>query len=89
MRRFEDIFSNRHYRGTGEVISSPASITAIILTVVSAIAAIFVIANYDEITARIAIWIVGFLTSAVPVVILILLILYFLARLKWRLFGRW
>ena len=64
MRRICNIFESRSYRGTGQPVFTPASITALILSVVSFLAAVFIIANYDEIAARIAIWVAGFLSTA-------------------------
>lgn len=88
MRRTGNIFESRSYHGTGQALLTPASITTIILSAISFLAAVFIIANYKEITARIAIWVAGFLSSAFPVVLLILAALFFIARLKWKLFGR-
>ena len=89
MRRICNIFESRSYRGTGQPVFTPASITALILSVVSFLAAVFIIANYDEIAARIAIWVAGFLSSAFPVVVLILAAVYFMAKLKWKLIRSW
>ena len=86
MRHSGNIFESENYRGTGIPIPSPAAITAMILSAASFLAAVFIIASFDEITAQIAIWVVGFLSSAFPVVVLILTILYLLAKLKWKLF---
>ena len=89
MRRICNIFESRCYRGTGQPVFTPASITAMILSVVSFLAAIFIIANYDEIAARIAIWVAGFLSTAFPVVALILGAVYLIAKLKWKLIRSW
>ena len=86
MRHSGNIFEPESYRGTGIPTLSPAAITTIVLSAVSFLATVFVIASFDEITARIAIWVAGFLSSAFPVVVLILTVLYLLARLKWKLF---
>lgn len=89
MRRTCNIFESRSYRGTGQAVFTPASVTTMILSAVSFLAAVFIIANYDEITARIAIWVAGFLSSAFPVVVLILAAVYLMAKLKWKLIKRW
>ncbi len=89
MRRICNIFESRSYRGTGQPVFTPASITALILSVVSFLAAVFIIANYDEIAARIAIWVAGFLSTAFPVVVLILGAVYLIAKLKWKLIRSW
>lgn len=87
MRCSDNIFETDRSRETALCLDSPAAITTVILTVASVIGAIAVIANFDEILAKIAIWVAGLITSAIPVVLLILLIMYILAKLKWKLFG--
>lgn len=87
MRRTGNIFES--YRGTGQAVFTPASITATILSALSFLAAVFIIANYDEIAARIAIWVAGFLSTAFPVVALILAAVYLMTKLKWKLIRSW
>ena len=88
MRQTCNIFASQRYRGTGQAGCTPAAITTITLSAVSFLAAVYIIANYDGITAQIAIWIAGFLSSAFPVVVLILAAAYLIAKLKWNLARR-
>jgi len=88
MRHSGNIFESENYRGTGIPRLSPATITTIILSAVSFLAAVFMIASFDEVTAQIAIWVAGFLSSAFPVVVLILAVIYLLAKMKWKLLRR-
>ena len=57
-----------------------------VLTVLSVIGAIYVVANFGELTARIAIWMVDFLTSGFLILVAILVIVYFVIKLKWKIY---
>ena len=56
MRYSNNIFENDSHRGGGRPSLSGAAITAIILGVISVLAAIFIIVNFDAVTAQIAVW---------------------------------
>ena len=55
MRYSNNIFENDSHRGEGSPSLSGAAITVIILSVISVLAAIFIIVNFEAITAQIAV----------------------------------
>lgn len=89
MRRTGNIFEQESYRGTGVRMLSDVTITLIICSILSGLAALGIIANFGEVTARIAIFIADLLSSGVLILIVIIAVGYFVARLKWRLFRRY
>ncbi len=88
MRHSGNIFETESYRGTGSRTVSRVTAVAIALTVVSFLAAVYVIANFGDITARIAIWMANFLSSGFPILVTIVAIIYFVAKLKWKIRRR-
>ena len=46
--------------------------------------AIGIILNFEVVTARIAVFVVRLLSSAFPVLVVVIAILYLAARLRWR-----
>ncbi len=92
MRYSRNIFEGENYRGAGVRTVSAETVVASILTVLSALAVVFIIANFDEITAMIAIWMAGFLTSVFPILVFAVIITCFVAITKRRArrrFWRW
>lgn len=92
MRYSRNIFESENYRGAGVRTISAETIVASILTVLSALAVVFIIANFDEITAMIAIWMADFLTSVFPILVFAVIIICFMVRRKQRArrrFWRW
>lgn len=92
MRRAGNIFEQESYRGTGVRTMSGVTLTLIICSVLSVLTAISIIANFGAVTARIAIFIANLLSSSFPILILIVAVVYFIVRLKWKLrrgFWRW
>lgn len=92
MRQVRNIFEGESYRGTGERVISTAGVVTIILSVISAIGGIYLIANFGRITAEIAIWMAEFLASGFLLVLFVVLIIYFILKLKWKMyraFWRW
>lgn len=85
MRRAGDIFEQESYRGTGVRTMSGVTLTLIICSVISGLAAISVIANFGAVTARIAIFMANLLSSGFPILIVIAAVVYFIVRLKWKL----
>ena len=75
MRYSNNIFENDSHRGGGRPSLSGAAITAIILGVISVLAAIFIIVNFDAVTAQIAVWAAEALSSGA----------YLVMRLKWKM----
>ena len=78
MRYSRNIFESENYRGAGVRTISAETIVASILTVLSALGVVFIIANFDEIMAMIAIWMADFLTSVFPILILAVAIICFM-----------
>lgn len=85
MRNSGNIFGQESYRGTGIRTISAVSLATMVLTVLSVIGAIYVVANFGELTARIAIWMVDFLTSGFLIMVAILVIFYFVIKLKCKM----
>lgn len=79
-------------RGTGIRAVSGVTAATVILTVVSLLAAVGIAADFNDITARIAIFTVHILSSGFPVLVVITAVIYFAARMKWKIrrrFWRW
>ena len=71
-------------RGHGMRTVSGVTIAVIICSLLSGIAAIGIILNFEAVTARIAVFVVRLLSSAFPVLLVVIAILYLAARLRWR-----
>ncbi len=89
MRRSGNIFETEHYRGTGIRTISGASAVAVALTAVSVLATVYIIANFREITARIAIWTANFLSNGFPILAIVAVVIFFVMRLKWKMRRRY
>ena len=85
MRHSGDMFRTEKGRGLDFRNISAASVVTIILTVFSLVAAICVIANFEEFTARIAIWMVNLLSSGFLILVVIAVIVYFVMRMRWKM----
>lgn len=88
MRHSGNIFETESYRGTGRRTVSGVTVVALTLTAISILAAVYVIANFGDITARIAIWMANFLASGFLILVIILVIIYFVAKLRWKMRRR-
>lgn len=85
MRRAGNIFEQESYRGTGVRTVSGVTLTLIICSALSGLAAISIIVNFGAVTARIAIFMANLLSSGFPILIVIAAVIYFVVRLKWKL----
>ena len=85
MRRAGNIFEQESYRGTGVRTMSGVTITLIVCSILSGLAAFSIIANFGAVTARIAIFMANLLASGFPILIVIAAVVYFTMRLKWKL----
>lgn len=85
MRRAGNIFEQESYRGTGVRTMSGVTLTLLLCSVLSGLTAIGIIANFGAVTARIAIFMANLLSSGFPVLIVIVAVVYFTVRLKWKL----
>lgn len=88
MRRARNIFERESYRGTGVRNVSGATVALIICSVLSLLAAIAIIANFGAVTARIAIFVANLLSSGFPILIVIVVLGYFILRLRMKLHRR-
>lgn len=92
MGRVRNILEPESYRGNGVRTVSGVTLTLIICSLFSGMAAISIIANLGAVTARIAIFIAKLLSSGLPILVVIATVVYFSMRLIWRLrraFWRW
>ncbi|MCD8148315.1 MAG: hypothetical protein LUE92_01875 [Clostridiales bacterium] len=92
MRRTENIFEQESYRGTGVRTMSGVTLTWIICSTISVLAAIGIIANFGAVTARIAIFMANLLSSGFLILVAILAVVCFVVRIRWKLhrsFWRW
>ena len=85
MRRAGNIFEQESYRGNGVRTVSGVTLTLIICSAISGVAAISIIANFGALTARIAIFMVDLLSSGFPILMAIAAVVYFIVWLKWKL----
>lgn len=85
MKHSNSIFGTENYRGTGIRTVSGIKAVTIALMAISVLAAVYIIANFGELTAKIAIWMVNFLSSSFPVLITVVAIIYFVTKLKWKM----
>lgn len=88
MKTSKDIFkSDRYARSRFPEISGVQFFT-ILLSVISLIAAIYIIVNFKSITMGIAVAAVGILSSGFPVLLVIIGIFIFFESLRWRMRRR-
>ena len=85
MRRVGNIFEQESYRGAGIRAVSGLTLTMIVCSVLSVLAAIGIIANFGAVTARIAIFMANTLSSGFPILVVVIAVVYFVVRLKWKL----
>jgi hypothetical protein len=85
MRRVGNIFEQESYRGAGIRAVSGVTLTMIVCSVLSVLAAIGIIANFGAVTARIAIFMANTLSSGFPILVVVIAVVYFVVRLKWKL----
>lgn len=85
MRRAGNIFEQGSYRGTGVRTMSGVTLTLIVCSILSGLAAFSIIANFGAVTARIAIFMANLLSSGFPILIVIAIVVYFIVWLKWKL----
>ena len=84
MKHNNNIFGGETYRGNAIRTMSPATKTALVLTVISVIAALFIIANLGEITARIAIFVADVLTSGFLILAVVLVLIWMVTSFRYR-----
>lgn len=93
MRRTGDIFEQESYRGEGSRNMLGVSLAMIICSVISVLAAIFIIVNFKAVTVRIAIFMMAnLLSSGALILVVVIVVIYLIVRLKWKMrrrFWRW
>lgn len=87
MRR-GNIFESERYTGAGVGVVPGVTITLIVCSVLSVLAAVSIVANWDEVTARIAICVANLLTSGFLILAVIAAVATCVIRLRWTL-NRW
>lgn len=85
MRRGGNIFEQERYRGAGVRAMSGVTLALTICSVISALAALGITANFGAVTAQIAIFMANLLSTGFPILIVIAAVVYFTVRLKWKL----
>ena len=76
MRRAGNIFEQESYRGAGIRAVSGVTLTMIVCSVLSVLAAIGIIANFGAANT---------LSSGFPILVVVIAAVYFVVRLKWKL----
>lgn len=85
MSRFRNVFESEVYHGAGLRAVSKAIAVTIVLSIVSLFAAIGIVSNFDEITARIAIFMANLLSSGALILLLLIAAIGFVVRMKWKI----
>lgn len=88
MRNSQNMFGTDHDRRRGMPAFSGIQILTIVLSVISAVIAIMIAANFGAVTARIAIGIVNLLSTGLPILIVIGIAVFLIARIRWRMRRR-
>ena len=88
MRRTGDIFEQESYRGEGSRNMLGVSLAMIICSLISVLAAIFIIVNFKAVTVRIAIFMVNLLSSGALILVVVIVVIYLIMRLKWKMRRR-
>ena len=85
MRRVRNIFEQDNHRGTGVRTMSAATIALLICSMLSGMAAIYIIVNFEAVTARIAVFMADLLSSGFLILVVVGTIVFLIIRLKWKL----
>ena len=85
MRHERNIFKQKRCRETGIRIMTSVTFTRIICSVLSGVVALGIIANFGEVTARIAIFMANLLSSGFLVLAVVIVMIYFVVQLKWKM----
>lgn len=88
MRRSGNIFESDNYRDRGTTSVIGIQKLTIILSLITLIAAIYIIVNFGEVTSRIAVAIAYFLSSEFTVLIVAIGIIWLLGRVRWKMNKR-
>lgn len=90
MRHSGNIFERESYRGNGIRTVSGVTVVTLILSLISILAMIYVIAHFDQLTASIAIWIARFLSNSFPILLILIIFSYLIMKWRWRRrYWRW
>lgn len=84
MRNNGSIFEEETYRGTGIKEVSAVRLTTFGLSLISFIGVIFIVANFDEVIAKIAVFIAGLLSSGIPFLAVAVAVICSVVRSRWR-----
>lgn len=84
MRNSGSIYEEETYRGTGVKEVSAVRLTTFGLSLISFIGVIFIVANFDEVTAKIAVFVAGLLSSGIPFLTVAVVVICSVVRSRWR-----
>lgn len=84
MKRAGNIFEKENYNGKNRRGVSGVTVTVILLSVLSILAAAHIILHFQEVTARIAVFVTHLLSTGIPILLIGIAIVYFVAKLKWK-----
>lgn len=82
-----DMFSERRSRGGGISELGGLQLLTLVLSVISAVAFLYVICNFGRISMSIAVWVVNFLTSGTPLFLLIIGVPILMTVFKWKMWS--
>ena len=86
MRNNGSIFEEETYRRPGIKEVSAVGLTTFGLSLISFIGVIFIVANFDEVTAKIAVFVAGLVSSGIPFLRASVAVICFvvMSRCRWR-----
>ena len=84
-----DIFGDSFVERKTKVGVSVKQLTAILLGVVSALAVLFIIIKFEMVTALIALSVAELLTTVIPTLVVIILLICLYLKLKYHAMRRW
>lgn len=84
MRNNGSIFEEETYRRPGIKEVSAVGLTTFGLSLISFIGVIFIVANFDEVTAKIAVFVAGLVSSGITFLIAAVAVICFVVRSRWR-----
>lgn len=82
--RYSDHMFQNSYENKKNTISG-VTVVAVILSILSVLAAVLIIINFEKITAGIAVWMAEFLTSGFLILIAVMIVIYLIVKLKWKI----
>ena len=88
MRRSDDMFGSQKEFDYGVGRVSEMTAATVVLSMISVLMIIFVVANFRVLTATIAIGVAELLSTGIPIVMTIIAIIYFVIKIRWNMRRR-